>query len=221
MEEMINIKIKMDFREQACDIEKILSDQYNIKVLKEMLPVGDYIVNDEIVIERKTTSDFAQSIVDGRLFKQVAQMKKFFDSVLIIIEGYKIYEPKIDIHPNAIKGALVSLTVRWRVPLLFSKNNEETASLLYLIGKQTLTKNEISYRPGRRPKKQRKHQLYILQGLPQVGPKLAGKLLDYFGSVEKVITASEEELQKIAGLGKIKAQKIRNVVKEERAKYGR
>ncbi|MBU4312722.1 MAG: hypothetical protein KJ706_08400 [Candidatus Omnitrophica bacterium] len=53
-----------------------------------------------------------------------------------------------------------------------------------------------------------------MQGLPGVGPKLAIQLLDHFGTVEKVITASEKELLQIRGLGKIKAKRIRQIVSQ-------
>ena len=205
--------IKSDFREDDSKVREILTRQYGIKLTRANLSAGDYIIDDEIVIERKTTLDFAQSVIDGRLFKQAAKMKQLFDFFIFIIEGDNLYNPSINIHPHAILGALVSLALAWRIPVFFSKDMEETALLLWLIANQkTLTYSEFSYRPGRRPKQLRKKQLYILEGLPQIGPKLAIQLLEHFGSVEAVITASEEELMGIQGLGKIKAMKIKEAV---------
>lgn len=213
--------IKMDFREGETGIEKILSQKYSIQVSKQTLPVGDYIIEEQIAVERKTTLDFAQSIVDGRLFKQAARLKRFFDSSLLIVEGNNLYDPGLDIHSHCIRGALVSVSLSWQIPILFSKDIEDTAFFIWLIsGQEVKAKQELFCRPGRRPKRPRKQQLYILQGLPQIGPKLAGELLDSFGSVEKVITASSEELQKVRGLGKAKVEKVRNAVREERARYG-
>jgi len=51
-----------------------------------------------------------------------------------------------------------------------------------------------------------------LQSLPEVGPKLANKLLCHFASVEAVVTASEEALMQVGGIGKNKASKIREVL---------
>jgi len=52
----------------------------------------------------------------------------------------------------------------------------------------------------------------VLQGLPGVGPALAKRLLVHCGSVERVITADQDLLAQVRGIGPKKAQRIRNVV---------
>ena len=37
------------------------------------LQTGDYLIDDEVLIERKTIADFATSLADGRLFPQAAR----------------------------------------------------------------------------------------------------------------------------------------------------
>ena len=76
------------------------------------------------------------------------------------------------------------------------------------------------YRHGYRPKDKRKKQLFILQGLPGVGLEKAGRLLDTFGSVEAVISASSSELQSVYGIGKSLADKIKWAVSEQMQPYG-
>ena len=49
-------------------------------------------------------------------------------------------------------------------------------------------------------------------GLPLVSTVLARRLLGKFGSPEAVFNASEEELQKVKGIGKELAAKIKNVL---------
>jgi len=73
-----NIAIIMDYREFNPDILNILLD-YGISITVKNLKVGDFIINDKIAIERKTTQDFAQSIIDGRLFRQAENMKKAYE----------------------------------------------------------------------------------------------------------------------------------------------
>ncbi|MEW6557561.1 MAG: ERCC4 domain-containing protein [Elusimicrobiota bacterium] len=215
-----DIEIKIDLRENKSKICDILANKYSIQIDKVMLPVGDYIIGNEIVVERKTAVDFVQSIIDGRLFQQAQKIGQLFDRALFIIEGENLYNTGIDIHPHAISGAIVSIAVKWCIPILFTKDTEETALLLWLIATQHHEiKKELTYRHGYRPKTYRKRQLYILQGLPNVGPKLANNLLNYFGSVEKVFTATKEELTKVDNLGKKKAEKICMLLREERTKY--
>jgi len=59
-----------------------------------------------------------------------------------------------------------------------------------------------------------------LQGLPGVGPERALRLLDRFGSVEAIISASSSELQSVYGIGKGVAEKIKWAVSEQMQPYG-
>ena len=52
----------------------------------------------------------------------------------------------------------------------------------------------------------------MLQGLPGVGPALAHRLLLEFGTVERVVTADAEQLMRVRGVGRQKAERIRELV---------
>ena len=67
-------------------------------------------------------------------------------------------------------------------------------------------------RGGYRPKRLRTKQLYILQGLPGVGPLIAKRLIHHFGTVSKVMEAPVEELVEVEGIGNKAAEKIRTVL---------
>ena len=209
--EKMPLAIRADARESSSGIPLILEQTYGIKVPKEILKVGDYIIAGQIVVERKTALDFAQSIIDGRLFKQAGMMKKYFDYSLVIITGDLLIIDNI--HPHAINGALISLTMAWQLPVLFAKDTQEAALLLWLMATQNIKPvSELSYRPGRRPKRPWRRQLYILQGLPAVGPKMAVRLLDHFKSVVAVMSATEKELMNVQGLGQKKSRVIKEIL---------
>ncbi|MDI6751930.1 MAG: ERCC4 domain-containing protein [bacterium] len=88
-------KIRMDFREERSGIWKILTERFEIEVVKDRLLVGDYLIKD-IVVERKTASDFVQSIIDGRLFIQAKRMKGYNDLIAIfIVEGDIFIRPPL------------------------------------------------------------------------------------------------------------------------------
>ncbi|WP_258955916.1 helix-hairpin-helix domain-containing protein [Shewanella woodyi] len=70
----------------------------------------------------------------------------------------------------------------------------------------------LGYINGRKPKRQKNRQLFILQSLPQVGPKLAKRLLSHFDSIEAIFTAPAEELIKVEGIGPEKARTIRSIL---------
>ena len=112
-----------------------------------------------------------------------------------------------------LREAIVSLSVSWQIPLIFSKSPDGTAEILVMAGIQDVKcRDEILKRAGRRPRCLLTRKLFMLQGLPGIGPRIAKRMLECFGSVEKVITASEHELSCVEGIGRKKASMIREVV---------
>jgi DNA excision repair protein ERCC-4 len=206
-------KIIVDYRERSSGIKEILESQYGFLVQYALLESGDYIIADNVAVERKTTVDFIQSLVSGRLFRQAAKLKRDYDFCFIIIEGESLYHSGFSINPNAISGALVSLVAAWQIPVLFSANPQDTGLFLKLLSVQNIAYGkELHFRCGRRPKRLWRRQGYILEGLPGIGPRLALRLLETFGTVENIMTADREELAVVTGLGPIKADKIRDTL---------
>jgi predicted RNase H-like HicB family nuclease len=82
------------------------------------LTTGDYLVNGEVLVERKTVRDVVTSLVDGRLFPQVARLAQSPYRSLLLIEGPT---PSLmpDVHHHSVDGALVSIAAIWRVPVLY------------------------------------------------------------------------------------------------------
>ena len=208
----MNILIEIDYRERDIGIPEILRKS-NIMVEEKKLFIGDYLINKHIAVERKTTRDFVISIIDGRLFSQASRLKRYAEVQLMIIEGTDLFYTGYEIDPQAIKGAIVSLSVSWQIPLIFSKSPEGTAEILVMAGIQDVKyRDEILKRAGRRPRRLLTRKLFLLQGLPGIGPKIAKRMLEHFGSVEKIIAASEHEISCVEGIGRKKASMIREVV---------
>ena len=61
------MKIIVDNRERKSGISEELSD-LDVNFEFSQLELGDFILSDDCVVERKTISDFLSSLVDGRLF---------------------------------------------------------------------------------------------------------------------------------------------------------
>lgn len=210
----MGIGIEVDHRERDVGIIEVLRAKEGIVVEEKCLSIGDYLINKRIAVERKTTKDFAMSIIDGRLFSQASRLKRQVEIPLIVIEGIDLFRTGYEIDPQAIKGAIVSLSVSWQIPLIFSKNPQGTAEILIMAGIHDVKYcNDILKRMGRKPKRTQTRKLYLLQGLPGVGPRMAKRMLEYFGSIEKVFTADEQELTCVEGVGKKKAAKIREIIK--------
>ena len=110
-EKSVNIKkpkIIVDTREkQSLVASELVHNGCEIKF--KQLKVGDYIVKN-ILIERKTVSDFIGSMVSGRLRTQLKNMQKVKNKILLIegIEDQELYHPESNINENAVRGFLLS-----------------------------------------------------------------------------------------------------------------
>lgn len=208
------MKIRVDYREKASGLIDLLEkEEVFIEIGK--VPYGDYIINDSITIERKTAKDFLISIIDGRLFNQLSNLKNYCQNPILFIEGNP-YKTDLNFDPAAIKVSLISAQVIWYIPVIFSRSKEDTRDILLMIGRQDETYIDVvPLRGGYRPKRLKSKQLYLLQGLPQVGPMLAKRLAEHFRSVSNIINASMEELMEVEGIGTSVAAKIREVLDSE------
>ncbi|MCF8374601.1 MAG: hypothetical protein K9H64_23485 [Bacteroidales bacterium] len=204
------ITIQADYREMPSQIPQLLSElgaQVEVKTLKR----GDYILNEQIIVERKSKSDFVQSLVQNRLFAQCAMLKKTNYHPTLLIEGNP-YTSGHDISRQAVKGALLSVSLSWQIPIIFSSDAPDSAQTLIMAAEQNLRDHLILFRTATKPKTRSKQQIYFLKGLPLVGAKTAQALINHFGSIERIMLADEVELQEVEGIGKDKAAKIRRFI---------
>jgi len=208
--------IFVDFREKSSGVVKELVNM-NVTLKMEKLDNADYLLSSRCGVEFKTVSDFVDSIVDGRLLQQLKNLKESFERPLIIIEGIEDIYSMRNVHANAIRGMIATITVSYGIPLVYTKNFQETAALLYIIAKreQEETGKEFSQHPEKKVFSLKDMQEYIVSALPGIGTALATPLLKKFGSVIKVFNATEEELKEVEKIGKEKAKKIRDILDKE------
>ncbi len=205
------MRITVDYREKASGLIDLLQKE-DISLNVKKIPYGDYIIGNSITIERKTARDLLISLIDGRLFSQLSNLKKYCSNPILLIEGNP-YKTDLNFDRMAIKGALISAQVIWYIPIIYSRSKEDTRDIFMMIGRQDKTYMDVvPLRGGYRPKRLKSKQLFILQGLPQVGPMLARRLIERFSSVLKVMNASIDELTEVEGIGKVSAEKIREVL---------
>ena len=205
-------KIIVDYREKNCLIPYELID-LGVDVEFKELKIGDYIAGD-IIIERKTISDFISSMLNKRIFAQIEDLKQF-ESKLLIIEGIEERELYNDnseggVNANAIRGFLLSITLKHKIPIIFTKNSEDTAKYLFILLNKK--ENEMSLNAKKKARNKKEQLQFILEGFPGIGPKTAKKLLKEFKSIKNITNASEEELRKLIGK---KAEIIIKLVHQE------
>jgi len=208
------IKIIVDYRELRSNVARKLFDR-GAEIDSQSLPVGDFILSEDVCVELKKVDDFVNSLVDGRLFVQAKQIRRNFKKPLYIIEGKlaSIFEVR-NVHPKAIRAALVSLLLDYQIPFLFAHSEEETAELLHTIAEreQFERNKEVALRGNKKAFSFAEQQQFFIEGIPSIGPSLAKNLLKHFGSCNAVLNASLEDLQQVEKVGEKKAQLIKDIV---------
>lgn len=205
-----DLRIVADDRERGGGVIAELQARSDVVLEITRLGVGDYHVGESIVVERKTVRDFAVSIVDTRLFKQAGAMVAGPRPGVIMLEGSAAAANEVGVSREALQGALLTVSVFYGLPILRSRDAAETARLLVYLGRQAQRCAQGGLpRPGYRPKGKRARQLFVLQGLPGIGPGRAERLLARFGSVAEVVNASAAALASADGIGPTIASRIR------------
>lgn len=215
------VRVYVDERERTSGIPNILKAM-GLTVIFKILSIADYVISENIAIERKRIDDFVSSVFDGRLFDQARRLCKAYDKPIFIVEGDLNYVKRITTKWSSILGALISLALDFNLPIIFTSDTRETAEVIkYIALREQKTsktgKKTTIIAVSKKPRLTETHewQEYIVQSLPYIGPKLAKRLLEYFGSVHKIFNASVSELAKVEGLGEKRAAEIVRIIKAQ------
>jgi DNA excision repair protein ERCC-4 len=185
-----------DHREDPSGIPELLQRE-GLELEKAQLPIGDYVVSERLIIERKSGQDFVASIKDGRLWDQAERMREQYQLVVFLLHG----QPRF---PQAsLEGAMAGL-IRRQTSLVQVADEEAAARMIYRLYRQ-----ENKSRTGqRRPRPSRKLRgpdeiaEDLLAALPGISIAKAGVLLDHFGSLQAVLASNEDQLLEVPGIGK-------------------
>ncbi|MEK6846959.1 MAG: ERCC4 domain-containing protein [Nanoarchaeota archaeon] len=176
----------------------------------QQLPVADYLINN-IAIERKTISDFKSSIISKRIISQLNEIKQYPRHILIVegIESEDIYSGQI--HENAFRGMILAIATEFKVPLVFTKNEKDTAKYIAVLANKK-QKSEQPIRASKILLSEKEQIQFILEGFPNIGPASAKKLIEHFKTIKNITNASKEDLEEIIGK---KAEEIYNIINKE------
>ncbi|MFO7793559.1 MAG: DEAD/DEAH box helicase [Candidatus Nanohaloarchaea archaeon] len=211
-EEKSKVEIIADDRENR--IAKEFSRK-EIDVAKERLEVADFVLSEDVAVERKTSQDFVDSIVDNRLFDQLQDLNSY-NNPIILIEGGNIYS-KRNVSEKAIRGALSSVILDYNIPIIWSQGVDDTVEILVQIAEkeQEENKKEVAVRGNSSGKTMQQRKEFIVAGLPGINTKIARRLLREFKTVRNIFEASNGELQEVEGLGPKKAESITSMLDEQ------
>ena len=190
------IKIEVDNRERNSLIPSLLMKE-GFEIEFKQLPVADYLING-VAVERKTVSDLKSSIINKRIISQLLELKQYPNHVLLVegIIDEDLYNGGI--HENAFRGFMLSVALEFKTPVIFTHNEKDTAKYLAVLARRS-EKGETGIRAAKILLSGEEQAQFILEGFPNIGAVKAKKLLEKFGSLQKIFNALEEELKKILG----------------------
>lgn len=209
------VKLIVDSRELPTAVARELA-RLDIEITRESLEIGDYIASEDVAVERKESADFIQSLIDGRLFVQLTALRSAYRRPVLIIEGEQIIGLRA-VNPASIYGALASIAIRIQVPIIWTRNAEETANVLYRIAhlEQITSNKPLRTRSGETRGTDAEALEYILSGFPGVDTVTSRALLTEFGTLDSIFSAETKTLQKVKGVGPKIAGRIKHLLQSE------
>jgi len=206
-----NLRIVVDDREKKSGIPDLLKS-VGLNIEMKTLPIGDYIVAPETIVERKSIRDLMASVFDGRLFDQCTRLKEHFEHPIVLMEGNVDEIEEIMDNPLIFYGAISTVVLDFKIPVIPTPSAAHTAKLLVsMCSRKDASKGPFLKKIKKSPDLERQ-QLSSLCSLPGVGEKFAVRMLEKFGTPLKVFTATTAELAKVEGLGEARAKKIKKVL---------
>lgn len=172
-----------DSREVNCDVPLLLDNIPELTIEQKELHIGDYQISEDIIFERKTWDDLYSSIIAGRLFNQLKDLKNNFKKPCIILEGTpgELHSGQI----NVVRSVLLSIALGFQVPIIPTIDDIETAQT---IGRAVERLNRpsnrvipLQHRP--KPKDPLEQEQFIWESFPMIGPVLARDLTLLEGSL--------------------------------------
>lgn len=246
-----NLIITIDARETAMynDIIDRDLDNYKdkIQIISENLLLGDVHItyaNIMHIFERKTLQDLQASILDGRYKEQKARLLSTTPQKYItyIIEGDNILSPNsYSKNKSMIQSAYLHTLFRDNIRIIYTKNIEETTTLILLISTKILDKPEKflyeeytadkCYTDFVKLKKKKidnidRKSCFIMQmsQIPMISNVIAKNIYAKYTSMGNLVKSLDifetpelkvKELCKIDGVGKEKAMSIvKNIFSE-------
>ncbi|MEE3083592.1 MAG: ERCC4 domain-containing protein [Candidatus Thermoplasmatota archaeon] len=178
-----DIIVKIDHREGQSALAARLR-QEGLIVEVASLPVGDIQIGEQILIERKTSRDFVDSLVDGRLLEQASRLVGAAPRSMLILEGSDLFHHRA-VHAQAIMGALATLSLDYGLPVVSSSDTAETARFIGVSARREAKMIEHLTQSARRRIQSSPHPDYVTDEEEKQFLKSADEVID--GNSEQLI----------------------------------
>lgn len=184
---------------------RILLQDMGFEVATRTLDVADFVVSERMAVERKRGDDFAASLFDGRLFEQIPNLLESYEYPIIVIEEFNLMFQRYEEKMAELYGALAKLGLLG-IQIIPTHDYTGTALLLKSLCKKEQLENGqiVIERSNKKKFTLREKQLFLIEGLMNVGHKKANELLDKFINPENVFNAILESSVLYTKTGNVK-----------------
>lgn len=178
------------------------------------LPEGDFII-DNCIFERKTPSDFASSLQDGRLRDQVDRLAGRDMIPYIVFDGnMEDFEnlSHTNISPKALRGMVSSIERHNKIPTKFCSNNKTLADVSVRLARKEKEDPSVSEARQTEAIKDVSFIEEVFLAIDGVGVKTAEKLANRFETLEAAINAAQSDFKEVDDVGDVTSETIYNTL---------
>jgi len=180
----------------------------------ETLQKGDYIISDQVAIERKTVHDFVYTLTRRFLFDQLFKLKEVYAKPFILIEGYlPIVYRFSKIQPASVWGAMFALA-KQGINMIHTNSYKETVDFLYTAARQeqVIERRALIIHPIKPTETLQDQQIFFLASLPNIGREKAISLLNSYQTPMNALLNVDNWRKQAYGLGPIITEKVKQVL---------
>jgi ERCC4-type nuclease len=213
------MQLKIDSREQNNSVRyNTCINHFKEKgytVTTEQLPTGDYIFNDQVVMEFKTWSDFMSSITDGRLWNESQKQMENFDIHFIVIHGtnrdYQEAFQHNGLENKHITGAIARLNTYTKI-IHGTRTLPETFELMRVTAEKCLDDKTLVRQFGTKSINPAFNALAY--GVDDISGERAKSIVNFLHlkTFKDVCRLTYDDLIKVPGIGDILAKQILDAI---------
>jgi ERCC4-type nuclease len=207
--------IIVDGRE-ASSASKIVKGlvERGVHVKTESLEKGDYVLSDQVAVERKTVHDFVYTLTRRYLFEQLFRLKDAYPKSMILLEGYLPIIYKFShIQPAAIWGAMFNLAKNG-IAIVNTASQKETIDFLYVAARQEqiVEKRMPVVHAFKKCDTLADAQVYFVASLPNIGREKAETLLNSYQTPLNALINVDDWSKTVHGLGPVITNRVKEVL---------
>ena len=210
------VMLEIDDREDD-RLVTMLTDVPNLHIIRTHLDMADFVAKHDgrtLAIERKTSEDLSSSLDDNRLVEQVHRMSDSGVPCCFVIEGGMTGTRSQPLPRLVAMQTRLNFGVNMRV--LETLDLAHTAYVIvtairdHFFGTGSAFDLKPHKIPSLGPVERAQH---MLQTIPGISPTRSAALLERFGSIAGMATATTKQIMEVEGVGKKIAETLLGVLK--------